>query len=64
MPKPIVAKLADAFKKAMDDPEYKGIMKKFDMNDYYLNTDDYAKYMKSDFENIEKLIKKLGLEKK
>ena len=46
MPKPIVAKLADAFKKAMDDPEYKAIMKKFDMNDYYLNTDDYARYMK------------------
>jgi tripartite-type tricarboxylate transporter receptor subunit TctC len=64
MPKPIVAKLADAFKKAMDDPEYKAIMKKFDMNDYYLNTDDYAKYMKSDFDNIEKLIKKLGLDKK
>jgi len=64
MPKPIVAKLADAFKKAMDDPEYKAIMKKFDMNDYYLNTDDYAKYMKADFDNIEKLIKKLGLDKK
>jgi len=64
MPKPIVAKLADAFKKAMDDPEYKAVMKKFDMNDYYLDTEDYAKYMKSDFDNIEKLIKKLGLDKK
>jgi tripartite-type tricarboxylate transporter receptor subunit TctC len=64
MPKPIVAKLADAFKKAMDDPEYKAVMKKFDMNNYYLDTEDYSKYMKSDFENIEKLVKKLGLDKK
>ncbi len=63
MAKPIVAKLHDAFRKAMDDPEYKSVMKKFDMNDYYLNTEDYAKYMKSDFENIEKLVKKLGLDK-
>jgi tripartite-type tricarboxylate transporter receptor subunit TctC len=64
MPKPIVAKIHDAFRKAMEDPEYKSIMKKFDMNDYYLNTEDYAKYMKSDYENIEKLVKKLGLDKK
>ena len=64
MPKAIVAKIHDAFRKAMDDPEYKAVMKKFDMNDYYLNTEDYAKYMKSDFENIEKLVKKLGLDKK
>jgi tripartite-type tricarboxylate transporter receptor subunit TctC len=64
MPKPIVAKIHDAFRKAMEDPEYKSIMKKFDMNDYYLNTEDYAKYMKSDYENIETLVKKLGLDKK
>jgi tripartite-type tricarboxylate transporter receptor subunit TctC len=64
MPKPIVAKIHDAFRKAMEDPDYKAIMKKFDMNDYYLDTEDYAKYMRSDFENIEKLVKKLGLDKK
>jgi tripartite-type tricarboxylate transporter receptor subunit TctC len=64
MPKPIVAKIHDAFRKAMEDPEYKAVMKKFDMNDYYLNTEDYSSYMKSDFENIEKLVKRLGLDKK
>ena len=36
-------------------------MKKFDMNHYYLNTEDYAKYMKSDFENIEKLVQETGI---
>ena len=64
MPKPIVAKIADAFKKAMEDPEFITVMKKFDMDHNYLNTQDYAKYMQSDFENIGKLVQKLGLDKK
>ncbi len=61
IPKPIVAKLANAFQKAMEDPEFLEVMKKFDMPSYYLGTEDYEKYMRSDFENIEKLVKKLGL---
>ena len=64
MPKPIVAKLADSFTKALDDPEFKSVMKKFDMPTFYANTVDYEKYLRSDFENIEKLVKKLGLDKK
>jgi tripartite-type tricarboxylate transporter receptor subunit TctC len=63
MPKPIVAKLADAFTKAMKEPEFLEIMKKFDMPSFYANTEDYTKYLKGDFENIEKLVKKLGLDK-
>jgi tripartite-type tricarboxylate transporter receptor subunit TctC len=63
MPKPIVARLAEAFRKSMDEPEFHEIMKKFDMDFYYLGTDDYAKYMSSDFENIGKLVQKLGLKK-
>jgi tripartite-type tricarboxylate transporter receptor subunit TctC len=64
MPKPIVSKLAEAFRKAMDDPEFVAVMKKFDMDFYYLGTEDYEKYMKADFENIGKLVQKLGLDKK
>lgn len=64
IPKPIVAKLHDAFKKAMDEPEFKEIMKKLDMSDNYLNSEDYNKYMRQDFEQIGKLVKKLGLDKK
>ncbi len=64
IPKPIVAKLAGAFKKAMDDPDFVSVMKKFDMPNYYLGSEDYAKYMQSDFEDIGKLVKKLGLDKK
>jgi tripartite-type tricarboxylate transporter receptor subunit TctC len=64
MPKPIVSKLAEAFRKDMDDPEFVAVMKKFDMDFYYLGTEDYEKYMKADFENIGKLVQKLGLDKK
>ncbi len=64
IPKPIVAKLHDAFKKAMDEPEFKEIMTKLDMTHYYLNSEDYNKYMRQDFEQIGKLVKKLGLDKK
>ena len=64
MPKPIVAKLHDAFKKAMDDPEFLSIMKKMDMDGYYLNPEDYEKYIRQEFDRIEKLVKKLGLDKK
>ncbi len=63
MAKPVVAKLHDAFKKALDEPEFVEAMKKFDMNTYYLNSENYAKYMKQDFESIKKLVEKLGLNK-
>ena len=64
MPKPIVAKLHDAFKKATDDPDYKAIMKKLDMNFLYQNSEDYEKYVREDFDRVGKLVKKLGLDKK
>jgi len=63
MPKPVVAKLADAFTKAMNEPEFLEVMKKFDMPSFYANTEDYTKYLQNDFENMGKLVKKLGLDK-
>jgi len=56
MPRPIVAKLADAFKKAMNEREFLEVMKKFDMPSFYADTEDYAKYLKGEFESIEKLV--------
>jgi len=64
MPKPIVEKLHDAFKKAMDDSEFQAVMKKLDMTMLYLNSEDYEKYVRQDSERIEKLVQKLGLRKK
>ena len=64
IPKPIVAKLHDAFKKALDDPDYKAMMKKLDMTSLYQNSEDYEKYVREDSDRIGKLVKKLGLDKK
>ncbi len=64
MARQIVNRLHDAFKKAMDDPDFHSIMKKFDMSILYLNTDDYAKFFRRDSEQIGKLVQKLGLQKK
>jgi len=63
IPKPIVKKVHDAFKKALDEPEFKETMTKLDMNVMYLNTEEYEKFMREDFETIGKLVKRLGLDK-
>jgi tripartite-type tricarboxylate transporter receptor subunit TctC len=63
MPKPIVAKLHDAFKKAMDDADFQAVMKKLDMIPLYLNSEDYEKFVRQDSERIGKLVQKLGLHK-
>jgi tripartite-type tricarboxylate transporter receptor subunit TctC len=64
MPKPIVARLHEAFKKAMDDPEYLAILKKFDMSPNYLGPEDLNKALARESEQIKKIIQKLGLDKK
>lgn len=64
MPKPIVAKIHEAFKKSIDDPTFREILKKFDMATYYLNSADYEKFIRQEFERIGILVPKLGLQKK
>jgi tripartite-type tricarboxylate transporter receptor subunit TctC len=63
MPKPVVHKLHDAFQKAMDDPEFLAIIKKFDMFLLYLNPDEAAKADRQESEKIGKIVQKLGLQK-
>ena len=64
MPKPIVARLHEAFKKAMDDPEYLAILKKFDMSLNYLGPEELNKALARESAQIKKIIQKLGLDKK
>jgi tripartite-type tricarboxylate transporter receptor subunit TctC len=64
MPKAIVQKLHDAFQKAMDDPDYQAILKKFDMPMLYLNPEDLEKADRHEYEKIGKVVQKLGLQKK
>jgi len=63
LPKPMVQRLHDAFKKAMDDPEFQSVMKSFDMNSLYLSSEDYEKFVREDSARIQKLVQKLGLNK-
>jgi len=64
IPKSIVEKLHDSFRKAMDDPEFQSALKKFDMDRVYMNPADYEKFSRQDSERVEKIIQKLGLQQK
>ena len=60
----IVAKLHDAFKKALDDPTVIATLAKFDMVPNYKNTEDYKKFVVEVTESERQVIDKLGLAKK
>lgn len=64
MAKPTVQQLQDIFKNAMDDPEFKTIMKQYDMPLLYSDSEKYEKYIRKDSERIRKIVEKLGLQKK
>ncbi len=64
MPKPIVAKLHDAFRKSLDDPDYLSILKKYDMSLNYLGPEDLEKAIRQESEQIKRVVQKLGLDKK
>jgi tripartite-type tricarboxylate transporter receptor subunit TctC len=56
--------LHDAFKKGMEDPAFKKILEQFDMEPFYKNTEDYAKYVKELCEEEKEIVEKLGLKQK
>jgi tripartite-type tricarboxylate transporter receptor subunit TctC len=60
----IVAKLHDAFKKALEDPAVIATLAKFDMVPNYKNTEDYKKFVAEVTESERKVIDRLGLAKK
>jgi len=60
----IVARLHDAFKKALEDPAVIATLAKFDMVPNYKNTEDYKKFVVEVTESERKVIDKLGLAKK
>lgn len=59
----VVAKLHDAFKKAMTDPAVVDVMDRFSMVPNYKNTADYAAYIKEQVKFETDLLKRLGLYK-
>jgi tripartite-type tricarboxylate transporter receptor subunit TctC len=64
MPKPIVKKLNDAFRKGMDSPAFLNAMKTREMPLMYLNAEDTEKAVIEESVRIEGLVKKLGLVEK
>ena len=59
----IVAKLHDAFKKAIDDPAVQEQLAKYDMVVNYKNTSDYRKFVEESVEAERKVLSDLGLAK-
>jgi len=60
----IVAKLHDAFKKAIDDPAVVATLAKYDMVPNYKNTEDYKKFVVEVTNSERKVIDSIGLGKK
>jgi len=64
LPQPIVQKIQDSFKKALDDPDYQEVLKKYDMATTYLNSADCEKAARKEAEDLKKIVMQLGMYKK
>ena len=64
LPRPIVANLHDAFKKATEDPEYRAVLKKLDMPMFYRSGKDLEEANRQESELIARIVHRLGLQKK
>ena len=64
MDRAVVAKLHDAFKASLDDPNVQATLAKFDMVPRYMGTDDYASYVAATVQSELKELTKLGLARK
>ena len=62
-PPEVVAKIHDAFKKAMEEPSYVAALAKYDMLPNYMSSADYTRFAQDTFGREKALIEKLGLAK-
>jgi tripartite-type tricarboxylate transporter receptor subunit TctC len=60
----IVAKIHDAFKKALDEPASLNVLAKFDMTVSYKNTDDYRNYISEAIKSEREILESIGLARK
>lgn len=60
----IVAKIHDAFKKALDAPETKEVLAKFDMTASYKSSEDYRKYISEAISSEREILQAIGLARK
>jgi tripartite-type tricarboxylate transporter receptor subunit TctC len=59
----VVKTLHDAFKKGMEDPAFRKISDKFEMEAFYKNSEEYTKYAKELFDEGKEIVEALGLKK-
>jgi tripartite-type tricarboxylate transporter receptor subunit TctC len=57
----VVKALHDAFKKALEDPEFQKTLEKFDQEAYYLNSADYAAMARKSIEEERVAVQRLNL---
>ncbi|WBY03673.1 tripartite tricarboxylate transporter substrate binding protein [Ramlibacter tataouinensis] len=62
-PPEVVAKLHDAFKKAMEEPSYVQALARYDMVPMYMSPAGYTKFAQDTFATEKALVEKLGLVK-
>ena len=60
----VVKILHDAFKKGMEDPAFQKILAQFDMEPFYKNSEDYAKFVQEQCAEEKVILEKMGLKKK
>jgi tripartite-type tricarboxylate transporter receptor subunit TctC len=60
----VVKILHDAFKKGMDDPAFLQILDKYNMEPFYMNTEDYVKFIQQLAKEEKENVERLGLAKK
>lgn len=58
---PVRARLHDAFKKTLEDPAVLASFEKYDQSVIYLNSEDYGKWMREQYQKEKVLIERLGL---
>jgi tripartite-type tricarboxylate transporter receptor subunit TctC len=60
----VTRKLHDAFKKTLEDPAVLSTFEKYDQSVIYMNSDDYAKFIREQYAKEKDIIEKLGLSMK
>jgi tripartite-type tricarboxylate transporter receptor subunit TctC len=63
VPKPILDKLQDAFKKSVDDPSFLEIMNRVYLQPRYVPGEEFQKWIEESYKAYEGIIKELGLHK-
>ena len=60
----IVKKLHDALKQAMEQDNYREALERYDMESYYMSTEEYGAFAKQMAEQESKILESIGFEKK